>query len=178
MPVPGSSFVRKPCMALTNSRTRPALAASTRRRTLSTYVSSATRGAVIAPTDSYEGLLMNPSFIIDRMSRIVGTYGLSELHSNGTRFKRDREAWTTAIFALGQTHLTGKQYWVEIETREQTPDTRIHYIDQSTGRNNVGTSDVEVIDWDDHVEDPLELVRGKCRKGFLAIGVYRLQELI
>jgi len=33
----------------------------------------------------------------------------------------------------------GKKYWVEIETVEQTPDTKVHHIDQSQGYNIVQT---------------------------------------
>jgi len=44
-----------------------------------------------------------------------------------------------------------KKYWVEIETVDQTPDTRVHHIDQSKGHNSVQMQSVEVVDWEQHV---------------------------
>ena len=88
--------------------------------------------------DSYTGLLMNPAFLVHRMQRIVEKHGRQEAESSG-RFKHEREAWTSAVWALGQTELTGQQLWVEIETIEQTPDTKVHHLDKSKGYHHLQT---------------------------------------
>ena len=73
---------------------------------------------------------MSPKFVIERMQRVVEKHGLQQAESRG-RFKQEREAWTSAVFTLGQTEITSKTYWIEVETVERTPDTKVHYIDQS-----------------------------------------------
>ena len=88
------------------------------------------------------------------MTKIVQTYGLGEAEGSG-RFKQEREAWTSAVWALGLSEMNPKDFWVEIVTDEQTPDTRVHYLDQSAGYNHVMTYNVEVVDWETHVNDPM-----------------------
>jgi hypothetical protein len=99
------------------------------------------------------------------MKTIVETYGHRETESSG-RFKQEREAWTSAIWALGQSKITGEDYWVEIETEEQTPDTKVHFIDQSAGYNHLLTYNLEVVDWEQHVDEPMKVVRKKCLKAY------------
>lgn len=115
----------------------------------------------------YIGLWMSPSFVIHRMAKIVETYGLPEATSN-RRYQQEREAWSTAVWALGQAELTGRQQWVEIETQNQTPDTRVHFLDQSTGDNVINTTSVEVVDWEEHVADLMEIIGNKCKKAYPA----------
>ena len=120
---------------------------------------------MLAATESYKGLLINPKFVIERMTRLVQTYGLREVEASG-RFKQEREAWTSAVWALGLSEMNPKDYWVEVVTDEQTPDTRVHYLDQSTGDNHVMTCNVEVVDWETHVHDPMQLIGAKCAKAY------------
>lgn len=115
----------------------------------------------------YAGLWMNPRFVIARMERTMGTRGTDLVIAHG-RFKKEREAWTSGMFALGLAKLTGFEYWVEIETVEQTPDTRIRRIDQSSGHNVVTTQSCEIVDWEEHVDDILHVIRKKCRRAYPA----------
>jgi hypothetical protein len=71
------------------------------------------------------------------------------------RFKQEREAWTSAVWALGQAERIGKEMWVEIETVEQTPDNKVHFIDQSKGYNSITTLNIEVVDWVPQVRSPI-----------------------
>lgn len=69
------------------------------------------------------------------------------------RFKKERAAWTTAVFALALSKLNGEQWWVEIETRDNTSDTRLRRVEQSSGNNVIQTRSIEVVDWEENVDD-------------------------
>jgi DNA-directed RNA polymerase subunit RPC12/RpoP len=116
-------------------------------------------------TLSYKGLWLSPSFIIRRMQKIIETHGTRDDQSS-RRFKREREAWTTAVWALGLTQIDGREHWVEIETEDDTPDTKVHRLDQSNGHNKIETYNVEVVDWEQHVDDLIQIVRQKCAKAY------------
>lgn len=83
------------------------------------------------------------------------------------RYKREREACATALYALALSELSGSKYWVEIaEIIEQTPDTRVYQIDQTRGFNTLQKQSIEVVDWERHVDDPVELIRAKSGKQY------------
>ena len=121
--------------------------------------------ALVKATESYKGLLLAPKFAIERLERVIGTYGYELAQSSG-RFKREREAWTSAMYALGLAEMTGREYWVEIETVDQTPDTKVHFLDQSAGHNVVNTQSVEIVDWEEHIDEALDVIKAKCRKQY------------
>ena len=76
------------------------------------------------------------------MQKIIETHGTRDAESSG-RFKKEREAWTPAVWALGLTQIDGREHWVEIETEDNTPDTKVHRLDQSKGHNKIETYNVE-----------------------------------
>lgn len=98
---------------------------------------------MVRATLSYKGLWLSPSFVIHRMQKIIETHGKAEAYS-GRRFKQEREAWAAAVWALGLAESQQREYWVEIETEENTPDAKVHRLDQSTGHNRVETYNLEV----------------------------------
>jgi hypothetical protein len=49
---------------------------------------------------------------------------------------------------------------------DQTPDTKVHFIDQSAGHNCVMTQSIEIVDWEEHVDDALDVIKAKCRKQY------------
>lgn len=114
---------------------------------------------------SYKGLWLSPSFIIHRMQKIIETHGTHDAQSSG-RFKREREAWTTAAWALGLTQMHERDYWVEIETEDRTPDAKVHRLDQSSGHNKIETYNVEVVDWEQHLDDPIQIIQRKCARAY------------
>jgi hypothetical protein len=99
------------------------------------------------------------------MQKIIETHGIHEANSDG-RFKQEREAWTTAVWALGLTEMHKRNYWVEIETEDRTPDTKVHRLDQSSGHNKIETYNVEVVDWERHVDDVMQVIRQKCERAY------------
>lgn len=120
---------------------------------------------MVRATLSYKGLWMSPSFVIYRMQKIIETYGKPEAYS-GRRFKQEREAWAAAVWALGLAESQQREYWVEIETEENTPDTKVHRLDQSTGHNRIQTYNLEVVDWEEHVNDIMQVVQQKCERAY------------
>src|SRR4051812_23860334 len=90
---------------------------------------------MVAPRpEGYADLLMSPEYVVKRFERIIGTYGF-EGATQG-RFKREREAWISAVWALGlRETMQPLEYWIEIETREPTPDCKVQFFDTSKGYN-------------------------------------------
>ena len=80
-------------------------------------------------TYTYEGLWMSPRVVIARMNALIEKYGYKKVTSSG-KFKHEREAWTSGMFALGLKEFTHREYWVEIETVEPDFDPKVHRIDR------------------------------------------------
>jgi hypothetical protein len=114
---------------------------------------------------TYKGLWINPEVLVRRMRTIIGKYGYEKAQSLRS-LKKEREAWTTAIWAIGRAQVTKKEYWVEIETVENTPDTKLHFIDQSAGYNHIMTHNFEVVDWVEQVADLMEVIEKKCKRAY------------
>jgi hypothetical protein len=68
--------------------------------------------------------------------------------------------------ALALSKIYGETLYIEIETVENTTDTRLHSIDQSSGRNVVQTRSIEVVDWEENVPDIMDVIRKKCRRAY------------
>ena len=117
------------------------------------------------PESTYSGLWMSPFIVIRRMLTIRETYGF-EIASTDGRLKREREAFITGVLALGISKVSGEQWWVEIETKDNTPDTRLKRLDQGSGNNVVQTRPVEVVDWEENVGDIMEVIRKKCERAY------------
>lgn len=108
---------------------------------------------------------MSPYIAIRRMATISETFGIEQARTDG-RFKKEREAWTTAVFAVALSRLNGAQWWIEIETKDSTPDTKLRQLDQSSGNNVIQTRNIEVVDWEENVADIMEVIRKKCRRAY------------
>lgn len=117
------------------------------------------------PASDYSDLWMSPAVAIKRMKTIGETYGVEQARRNG-RFKKEREAWATGVLALALSKLNGEEWWVEIETAENTPDTRLRRIEQSSGHNVIQTRSIEVVDWEENVADIMEVIRKKSERAY------------
>jgi len=122
-------------------------------------------GVEMIPPSNYSQVWMSPSFAIRRMRTINETYGGDRAHKYG-KFKKEREAWTTAMLALALTKLTGKEWWIEIETVDNTPDTRLRRISQEPGGNIIETHEIEIVDWETNVGDIMEVIEKKCARAY------------
>src|SRR5713101_2854422 len=91
------------------------------------------RVEMIGPSD-YSEVWMSPYIAITRLRTISETYGVERARADG-HFKMEREACASGVLALALSKLNGEEWWVEVETRESTPDTRLRRIEQSSGHN-------------------------------------------
>ena len=114
---------------------------------------------------SYSELWMSPYIAIKRMATISETYGIQQARSDG-RFKKEREAWTTGVLALALSKLKDEVWWIEIETFDSTPDTKLRNIDQSSGHNVIQTRSIEIVDWEENVADIMEVIAKKCGRAY------------
>lgn len=55
---------------------------------------------------------------------------------------------------------------IEIETVDSTPDTKLQRIDQSSGHNVIQTRNIEVVDWEENVDDIMEVIEKKCSRAY------------
>jgi hypothetical protein len=99
------------------------------------------------------------------MATVSETYGRERARTDGG-FKKEREAWTTAVLALALSKLKDEQWWVEVETVDSTPDTKLHHIDQSAGHNVIQTRSIEIVDWEENVDDIMEVIEKKCNRAY------------
>jgi len=120
---------------------------------------------MVRAASSYTDLWLSPNFVVHRMQKIIETYGVYEARDN-RRFQHEREAWTTALWGLGLTELYKREYWIEIEMRDSTPDTKLHRLDQSSGHNKIETYNVEVAEWEPHVDDLMQIILQKCGSAY------------
>src|SRR5258708_5658093 len=91
--------------------------------------------------------------------------GVERARADG-RFKKEREACATGVLALALSKLNGEEWWVEIETIESTPDTRLRRIEQSSGHNVIQTRSIEIVDWEENVDDIMEVIGKKCQRAY------------
>jgi hypothetical protein len=122
------------------------------------------RVGMVAASD-YSQVWMSPAIAIIRMKTISETFGAEAARAGG-RFKKEREAWATAVLALALSKLDGHDWWVEIETVENTPDTRLRRVESTSGHNVIQTRSIEVVDWEENVNDIMEVIRKKCERAY------------
>jgi hypothetical protein len=118
---------------------------------------------LVKATDTYAGVYMSPSLAMRRFESAAEKHGHEKALTG--RVKQEREAWIAAAWALCMQQETGRQYWIEIETQDQTPDCKVHYIDQSKGYNVRCTHNLEIAEWDPHRPELMDIIRQKCAKG-------------
>src|SRR6185312_5355589 len=92
------------------------------------------RVPMIRETEEYTDLWLTPNFVLRRFRSVIRKHGWEE--SLKGRVKKEREACIAAIWSYGIQRITGRQHWIEIITKDQTPDCRVMYLDQSKGHNN------------------------------------------
>ncbi len=120
---------------------------------------------VPARAEGYTNLWMSPEFVVARFEKIIGTYGFEEAKKG--RFKREREAWISAVWALGLRETMKRiEYWIEIETLDQTPDCKVQFFDTTKGYNHRMILNLEIVEWEEHQDDVMNVIRAKCLKAY------------
>jgi len=120
---------------------------------------------MLKPTMEYTNLLMSPNFVVRRFRSIVRKYGSAEAMKG--RLKQEREACIAAIWAYGIQNITGiDEYWIEVVTDDQTPDCKVVFLDTSAGYNHRKMMNLEIVEWELHRENMLEIIEQKCGKAY------------
>jgi hypothetical protein len=70
------------------------------------------------------------------------------------------------VLALALSKLKDERWWVEVETVDRTPDTKLRQIEQSSGHNVIQTRSIEIVDWQENVEDIMEVIGKKCKRAY------------
>jgi hypothetical protein len=122
------------------------------------------RVEMIPPSD-YSQVSMSPYTAIVRMRTISERCGIDRARTDG-RFKREREAWAAGVLALALSKLQDVVWWVEVETVDATPDTKLRQIDQTANGNVVNTRNIENVDWEENVDDVMTVIRKKCKRRY------------
>lgn len=111
----------------------------------------------------YKNLWMSPNVAIVRLSSLINKYGPQKVLKKSI-FKHEREAWITALFFLGLKEISGKEYWIEIETRESTPDTYGYYLENINGNYHRRIFNIEITEWEEHSGGIMEIIKNKSNK--------------
>jgi hypothetical protein len=120
---------------------------------------------MLKPTMEYTGLMMSPNFVLKRFQKVVGKHGWKKILTG--KFKQERESCIAAIWAYGVQRITKvPEYWVEVVTDDETPDCKVIWLDASSGRNHRKIMNLEIVEWDEHRENMLELIEQKCGKAY------------
>ncbi|MGC2698115.1 MAG: hypothetical protein WA738_20190 [Candidatus Angelobacter sp.] len=123
------------------------------------------RVPMLKPTMQYTNLLMSPIIVMRRFKSTIEKHGWKKTLTG--RFKQEREACIAAIWAYGVQHITNvREYWVEVVTMDQTPDCKVIFFDTSAGYNHRKIMNLEIVEWDEHRENMLELIEQKCGKAY------------
>jgi len=105
---------------------------------------------------------LSPSVILDRHQQIITKHGLKNFLTR-REFKRAREMYQTAIYAVGMTAKTGCFYWVA-PSKDNTPD--CYLIWQQNGE--LAIECVEITLWNERVETMWEIIEKKINKQYPA----------
>lgn len=108
---------------------------------------------------------MSPYTAIVRMNTINERCGIKRARTDG-RFKKEREAWATGWFALALSKLKDDVWWVEVETVDATPDTRLQQIEETANGNVINTRNIENVDWEENVDDVMTVIRKKYKRQY------------
>jgi hypothetical protein len=117
----------------------------------------------MTPPSDYSQVSMSPYTAIVRMRTISETCGSDCARTDG-RFKRERETWAAGVLALSK--LKDDLWWVEVETVDATPDTKLRQIDQTANGNVIDTRNIENVDWEENVDDIMTVIRKKCKRKY------------
>lgn len=93
-------------------------------------------------------------FVLEWTKEILKQNGLRSILADN-KFKLDKEAWITAVFLLGLSKTTNKEYWVAGNLEDSTPDTygiSFTELKKGLGREVIN---LEVFEWENHSQSSL-----------------------
>jgi hypothetical protein len=119
----------------------------------------------MVPASDYTQVSMSPYAAIVRMRTLSDRCGIDRARTDG-RFKKEREAWAAGVLALALSKLKDDVWWVQIETVDATPDTKLLQIDRTSNGNVVNIRNVENVDWEENVDDIMTVIGKKCKRQY------------
>lgn len=117
------------------------------------------------PPSKYSEVLMSPYTAIIRMNTLSERCGIDRARTDG-KFKQEREAYAAGVLALALSKLKSEFFWVEVETVDSTPDTRLWLIIPTVKGNVFDKLNIESVDWDENVDDIMTVIRKKCKGAY------------
>ncbi len=105
-------------------------------------------------------IALSPQIVLARKEEVIEKYGMDNFLTR-REFKRAREMYQTAVYALGMTARTGGYYWVT-PGNDNTPDC---YLIWKNG-NDLFVECVEITLWNKHVDKMWEIIKKKIDKQY------------
>src|SRR4051794_35079781 len=103
-------------------------------------------------------IALSPQLVLARNQDIIKKYGMNN-YLTRREFKRAREMYQTAVYALGMTARTGDYYWVT-PGNDNTPDC---YLIWKSG-NGLFVECVEITLWNKRVNEMWKIIKKKIDK--------------
>lgn len=102
------------------------------------------------PLDIY----FSPSFAIKRFLGLRQKYG-DKIAVTKSEFKPEREAWMTAVFLLGLSKLSSREFWLRINNEDSAPDIiTVSFIESDKGVV-AEMQNVEIFEYEAHANTDL-----------------------
>lgn len=117
---------------------------------------------IIFPTN----IALTPNEILKRWENLTDKFGLAVITAD-KRFKRAREVYAAAVYAVGLTAKTGVFYWVSPGKKNETPDAYLIWKDTNKD-NHLCVECVEIVQWEKNVDDLLKVIKKKISKAYPA----------
>ncbi len=113
----------------------------------------------------YKNLWMSPNVAITRLNFLIKKYGIQTI-LNKSIFKHEREAWIAGVFLLGLRHADRKEYWLEIETENGTPDIYGYQLREVDGNYHRDVFNIEIVEWETHGGSIVDIIKNKSIKAY------------
>lgn len=108
------------------------------------------------------GIALSPGLVLARHQTVIRKYGLDSFLKLRV-FKRAREMYQAAIYALGTSARTGNYYWVTpADPKEQTPDCYLIWVNG----HDLFVDCVEIALCNEHVDEMWEIIQKKINKKY------------
>lgn len=105
-------------------------------------------------------IALSPQLVLARNLDIIEKYGMNN-YLTRREFKRAREMYQTAVYALGMTARTRDYYWVT-PGNDNTPDCYLIWKYE----NGLCVECVEITLWNEHVDEMWEIIKKKIDKQY------------
>jgi hypothetical protein len=108
------------------------------------------------------GIALSPGLVLARHKEVISKYGIDNFLKE-QKFKRAREMYQTAVYALGTSARTGNYYWITpAKPIDETPDCYLIWVNG----NELCVECVEITLWHEKVDEMWEIIKKKIDKKY------------